>query len=162
MKKYFYDTERLKCRPLGTIDFRKFADLVMQDEMVQRFFKFGNSVDEILDFLENLKEISCFPLGIYSKTTNVLVGYINGYLFEAGSLVVEYLIFEPFRRNHFMHEALTGFLQLCRNKGFSTLRFDVDYNNDASLALLENLGAEIIQCNYFDDKSNFACLLLEL
>ena len=61
-----------------------------------------------------------------------------------------------------MHEALTGFLQLCRNKGFSTLRFDVDYNNDASLALLENLGAEIIQCNYFDDKSNFACLLLEL
>ena len=74
MKKYFYDTERLKCRPLETIDFRKFADLVMQDEMVQRFFKFGNSVDEILDFLENLKGISCFPLGIYSKTTNVLVG----------------------------------------------------------------------------------------
>lgn len=136
-----YDTLRLKCRPLARKDFSAFAEKVVNDKEIQHFFEFGTSTLEVIDFLETLTRTECIPLGIFLKSTNMLIGYINGNVFVSGELLIEFFIFSPYRRNNYMLEALNDYINFCKLRGFSAFRFDVEPDNVASLSLLEKLGA---------------------
>ena len=136
-----YDTLRLKCRPLTRKDFSVFAEKVVADKEIQHFFDFGKSTMDVLDFLETLHRTECIPIGIFSKSTNMLIGYINGNVFVSGELLVEFFIFSSYCRNNYMLEALNNYINFCKLKGFNAFRFDVEPDNVASLSLLEKLGA---------------------
>ena len=75
-----YTTSRLNCRPLNKLDYPAFADGVIQDKDIQKYFRMGKSYGEVYDFLEELPNTDCIPVGLFKKSTNQLIGYINGYV----------------------------------------------------------------------------------
>lgn len=142
MVSLYYDTLRLKCRPLTLSDSPAFANEVVCDAEIQRYFNFGRTTMQVVDFLESLNSAECIPVGIFSKATNLLVGYINGYVFAPGELLVEFFVLESFRRNNYMYEALGEYMYYCKAKDFTTFRFEVEPENVGSIALLDMLGAD--------------------
>lgn len=141
MKDLKYDTPRLKCRSLTRTDFSEFAEIVTSDKMIQKFFRFGESYGEVMEFLYGLSPSDCIPVGVFLKSTNVLIGYINGYFYSPGTLLVEFFIAEGHRYNHYASEALNGFINSVSSYGLDEFRFDVETDNVASLALLGQFSA---------------------
>lgn len=142
MVNLYYDTLRLKCRPLTLVDYPAFANAVVCDAEVQRYFDFGRSSMQVVDFLESLTSTECLPVGVFSKATNLLVGYISGYVYGPGELLVEFFTLESFRRNNYMYEALNEYMYYCKVKDFTTFRFEVEPENAGSIELLTMLGAD--------------------
>ncbi len=134
----YFDTPRLVCRSIVKRDFPTFVELVTTDKEVQKYFQFG----DVFNFLENLPNQECYPFGIFSKSTNALIGYINGYVYTSHELLVEYFISGFSRCNHYAFEVLPAFFNFCRDKGFTSFRFEVEEDNIPSISLLTKIDAE--------------------
>lgn len=91
MQNMNFSTTRLVCRPLEEKDICAFRNIV-EEPHVQNFFDIG----DVSDFLQNLKQSDCFPLGVYSTDGTKLVGYINGYVYnrQKQEMLVEFFLTE--------------------------------------------------------------------
>ena len=137
-----YATIRLNCRPLNSLDYPAFADGVVQDKDIQKYFRMGKSYGEVCDFLEELPNTDCVPIGIFTKSTNQLIGYINGYVFNKDTLLVEFFIFAYYRSCRYITEALEKYLTQCMNKcSVKNFQFEVEPDNFKSIPILEKFGA---------------------
>lgn len=147
-----YTTTRLKCRTLTRLDYSGFANSVIQDEQIQKYFNFGSSFGEVIDFLYELTNTDCIPVGLFTKSTNQLIGYVNGYAFQKGTLLVEFFILEYYRSCRYITEALNVFFLQCGNQcGIRNFRFEVEPDNVKSISVLEKFGARHSEKDDFED-----------
>lgn len=135
MQKNNFSTTRLVCQPLEEKDICIFRNIV-DEPHVQKFFQIGDAAD----FLQNLEQYDCFPLGVYSAANDKLIGYINGYVYNESDreLRVEFFLTESFYRYDYVTELLRGYARHCRHLGFNTLRFELD-SSDEDIAHLRNM-----------------------
>lgn len=135
MKKEF-STTWLTCRPLEEKHMCAFRQLI-DEPHVQKYFQIGDAAD----FLDGLKDYDCFPFGIFSIDSNKLLGYINGYVYNRsrGELLVEFFLTESYYYNFaYVTDLLRGFFSYCRKLGFTTFRFELEYD-DSDINVLTNM-----------------------
>ena len=142
-----YTTSRLNCRPLNKLDYPAFADGVIQDKDIQKYFRMGKSYGEVCDFLEELPNTDCIPVGLFKKSTNQLIGYINGYVFGKDTLT----------------EALDAYTLQCINKcGVKNFRFEVDADNFKSISALKKFHARhVVEEDYDNDGRKFLMYIMQ-
>ena len=159
-----YTTARLICRPLNALDYPVFADGVVQDQEVQKYFRIGSSYGKVCDFLDELPNTDCIPVGIFTKSTNQLLGYINGYAFCNDTLLVEFFVFEYYRSCRYITEALEEYFRQCISKcGIRNFRFEVEPDNIKSLAILQKFGARHAEEeDYKDSEREFLVYSLQI
>ena len=159
-----YATIRLNCRPLNSLDYPAFADGVVQDKDIQKYFRMGKSYGEVCDFLEELPNTDCIPVGIFTKSTNQLLGYINGYAFGNDTLLMEFFVFEYYRSCRYITEALEEYFRQCISKcGIRDFRFEVEPDNIKSLAILQKFGARHAEEeDYKDSEREFLVYSLQI
>lgn len=135
MKKTNFSTTRLVCQPLEEKDICTFQQIVAESH-VQRFFNIGDPVD----FLQGLEQYDCYPMGVYSAADSKLVGYINGYVYSKSNkeILVEFFLTESFYNFDYVAELLRGFALHCQKLGFSTLRFELEWE-DEDVRHLQNM-----------------------
>lgn len=158
-----YTTSRLNCRPLNTLDYPAFADGVIQDKEIQKYFQIGSSYGKACDFLEELPNTDCIPVGLFKKSTNQLIGYINGYVFGKDTLLVEFFIFAYHRSCRYITEALDEYTLQCMNKyGVKNFRFEVDADNFKSISALKKFHARhVLEEDYDNDGHKFLVYILQ-
>lgn len=140
----FFGTERLVCRPLTSSSVDRFRKIIIEDKLVKKFFP----IKDVYEFLNSLKTSECFPCGIYrlspGRTVDSnapLVGYINGYIYSTGELLVEFFVSEKYRQQGYAKEVLNSYLLQCRNAGFHSFRFEVEDDNDICKHFMNSFGA---------------------
>ena len=136
-----YTTARLICRPLNALDYPVFADGVVQDQEVQKYFRIGSSYGKVCDFLDELPNTDCIPVGIFTKSTNQLLGYINGYAFCNDTLLVEFFVFEYYRQ-HFRDTFYVSSKQIHWN-----------IEDDLGIPFLPQMQSDIMLINKANDKT---------
>lgn len=136
--KMFFGTNRLTCKPLK--DVTSFRKILIEDERIRRYFP----IDDVNDFFNSLTSSECFPCEVYRLNTgrNVpLLGYINGYIYSRGELLVEFFITEMYRSQGCGRELLESYLFQCTKIGFHSFRFEVEEDNFVCRNLLHSFGA---------------------
>lgn len=158
-----YTTSRLNCRPLNKLDYPAFADGVIQDKDIQKYFRMGKSYGEVCDFLEELPNTDCIPVGLFKKSTNQLIGYINGYVFGKDTLLMEFFVFEYYRSCRYITEALDAYTLQCINKcGVKNFRFEVDADNFKSISALKKFHARhVVEEDYDNDGRKFLMYIMQ-
>lgn len=142
-RNFTIDTGRIRCKPFTTDDIDSFNGIIKTDAAVRKFFSFGS----LLSFFARLNEYDCCPMVIYryipgsSTLDSKMIGYINGYHYGSGEMLVEFFIAEEFRRNRYAAEVVHAFTNYMRLSGYFTFRFNVDEENAACIALMEHLHA---------------------
>lgn len=137
------DAPRFQCLSLTQDALRSFSSIIENDSAVRRFFDFGNAQS----FFEKISEYDCYPAAIYSKvrkntqSKRQMIGYINGYNYGSGEMLVEFFISEKFRRQKYATEIIRIFTRCMRFYGYFTFRFQVEEENAACIALMKYLGA---------------------
>lgn len=143
MKYKSFDTPRLKCRPFVMRDLDKFYSLISDDELIQKYFRFGNTRGEVAEFLIGLQDVSnpVIADAILLKSTSEMIGYISGYLTNSAEFCIEYFISQEHRRHHYVLEALSNYIVFRRLEGYSSFCFNVEVDNKASMLALQKFGA---------------------
>lgn len=140
-----FDTQSLKCRPLVDANFNDFVSIVSSDKEIQKYFRFGNTLPELLDFYASIQTSNCINVGIFLKNTSALIGYINGYIYSSDELLVELFISESFRCEYYAFEALEGYFVAVSKLNFTSFRFEVEPGNCASISLLDKFLARELE-----------------
>lgn len=137
-----YTTKRLNCRPLSRLEYPEFVNNVLQDQKIQEYFRIGSSYGEVIDFLYEMLNTDCIQIGIFSKSSNQLIGCINAYFFTKSTLLVEFFVFSYYRSCRYISEALQEFFAQCRSKcAVTDFRFEVEPSNQISISTLTKFGA---------------------
>lgn len=152
---FIIDAPRFRCQPLTRHDLGPFNSIIKNDSAVQKFFRFGS----LLSFFARIDKYDCCPMVVYSQlpkqpTSNPkMIGYINGYNYGNGEMLVEFFVAEEFRRRKYAVEVVKIFANHMRLSGYFTFKFHVDEENTACIALMEYLDA--IHCvgeDFFDEE----------
>lgn len=127
MQKTNFSTTRLVCQPLEEKDICAFQQIVAEPH-VQKFFKH----DDPVEFLHSLEQYDCYPMGVYSASDSYLIGYINGYVYSKSNkeILVEFFLTESFYNFDYVAELLREFARHCQKLGFSTLRFELEWDDE--------------------------------
>ena len=160
MIQMFFGTQRLACHPLkNSVD--SFRRIVTEDELVQRFFL----IEDVNEFLNSLESSECFPCGVYKSSPGKsissdmpLVGYINGYIYSTGELLVEFFIAENYRQQGYASELLNSYLLQCQKIGFHSFRFEVEDDNAICKSFMKSLGAHRCENEDFSDALRHFCV----
>lgn len=134
-----FDTARLHLRQLTPRDLSDFYNLI-SDPIIKKYFRYGDSFGEVAESIISLPatEDNAIKLGIFSKYTNQLIGYISGSNLSHGELLTEFFIGKYFREQHYALEVLNSFFNFCHSKGYNCFRFAIEDGNIASLKLLQH------------------------
>ncbi len=150
MAKLNYDTVRLKCRPLTIRDNTSLLEIV-NDPVTQRFFRIGNSLGEVTEYILGITQYDALQVGLTLKSTKQLIGVICGYDRGGCELQVEFYLDALYRRQKYMLEALSSYIDFAKLEGFLTFRFEVEPENLASISLLSCFGARHFSDEDFTD-----------
>ncbi len=151
MYKAYFRSERLSFKPLEEKDicaFRRIAD----EQHVQQFFQLGDSID----FLDNLNQYACFPVGVFTFSEKKLIGFINGYVYNAHDkeMLVEFFLTERYYHDwSYVTECIRTFVRNNVKIGFRTFRFEVEQEDQYLFNMLVNM-PEVRYLEDFIDTAN--------
>lgn len=161
MIKMFFGTERLVCKPLVNSSVECFRQIVVEDELVRKFFP----IKDVNEFMNSLKTSECFPCAVFRLSpgrtidSNVpLVGYINGYIYSTGELLVESFIAEKYRRQGYASELLRSYLLQCRKIGFHSFRFEIEDDSSIGKKFMSSFGTCRCEEEDFTDDARKFCV----
>lgn len=160
MIQMFFGTQRLACHALKN-SAGQFRRILTEDDLVRRFFH----IEDVNEFLNSLESSECFPCGVYKFSSGKaigpdqpLVGYINGYIYSTGELLIEFFIAEKYRQHGYASELLNSYLLQCRKIGFHSFRFEVEDDNTICKSFMKSFGARRCESDDFSDASRHFCV----
>lgn len=117
-------------------------DLAESKELMENYITY----DFINDFYFVIEEIS----------THRMIGSLTSYRTTSIALNVSSFIGKDFRKNGFGLEALNLFIDyLSKNTNYKSLVFTIHDGNEASLKVMQKIGAKKFQINTLDNTSSY-------
>ena len=153
-RNFVIDTGRIRCQPFTKDDIDSLNGIIKVDPEIRRFFSFGS----LLSFFARLSGYDCCPMVVYRHLPNMstidsqMIGYINGYHYGGGEMLVEFFVAKDFRRNKYAAEMVHAFTKHMRFSGYFTFRFHVEEENAACIAFMEHIGAVHCAIEDFEDE----------